>query len=283
MSKYICDKCEKSFSNLAHFNRHITGKHSCVKMNICATCNKYFKHKSSMCRHIKKCGAIIKTSSSPITNTVVNNNNNNTTNNLLNIAKVNIVKFGSENISHISDDMYKKILGRGVRAIEEFIECSHFDKTHPENHNIYITNIRNTYLVLYDGDKWIITQRDEKLEDIIYAKSDFLCRKFKELSNSMNPNDVFKFKKFMEIKDDQATIDLIKHELVLKFYNNRHVPAELRKQIDIENKIYMKKRASIIADTSLHNIDNLMCLLKNIPPGKMETIEEAIKNICISS
>jgi len=281
MSKYICDKCEKTFDNLTHFNRHITGKYLCLKSNICTICDKYFKHKSSMYRHIKKCGAIIKTSSAPITNTVVNNNN--TTNNLLNIAKVNIVKFGSENISHISDDMYKKILGRGVRAIEEFIECSHFDKTHPENHNIYITNIRNEYLVLYDGDKWIITQRDEKLEDIIYAKSDFLCRKFKELSNSMNPNDVFKFKKFMEIKDDQTTIDLIKHELVLKFYNNRHVPAELRKQIDIENKIYIKKRAGIIADNSLQDLDNLIYLLKNIPPGKMETIEEAIKNIYMSS
>ena len=138
--------------------------------------------------------------------------------------------------------MYRKILGRGVRAIEEFIECSHFDKTHPENHNIYITNIRNEYLVLYDGDKWIITQRNEKLEDIIYAKSDFLCRKFEELLGSMNQNDIFKFKKFMEIKDDQTTIDLIKDELVIKFYNNRHIPAELRKQTDIENKIYIKKR-----------------------------------------
>jgi hypothetical protein len=232
-----------------------------------------------MCRHIKKCKAIIKTPVINNSNTLNTLNTGNTTNNLLNIAKVNIVKFGSENISHISDDMYRKILGRGVRSIEAFIECSHFDVTHPENHNIYITNIRNEYLVLYDGDKWIITQRDEKLEDIIYAKSDFLCRKFEELSSSMHMNDVFKFKKFMEIKDDQETIDLIKHELVLKFYNNRHVPAELRKQKDIQNTICIKKRAGIIAKKKLQNFSNLVNLLKNIPQDKIGDIEEAIEEI----
>jgi hypothetical protein len=87
----------------------------------------------------------------------------------------------------------------------------------------------------------------------------------------------------MEIKDDQTTIDLIKDELVIKFYNNRHIPAELRKQTDIENKIYIKKRADIIANNSLQDLDNLVYLLRNIPPDKMETIEKAINAVYISS
>ena len=274
MVEYECDKCGKIFMNKTDRDRHCAMKYPCVKTNKCNTCGKYFTHRSALYRHIKKCKGNIAVKT---TNTIIDNRTN--TINNLNVAKVNVVKFGSENISYISDDIYKQILGRGIRAIEEFIEYSHFDRTHPKNHNIYITNIRNEYLVLYDGDKWTITRRDEKLEDIIYAKSDFLCRKFEELSESMHPNDVFKFKKYLAVKDDQVTINRIKDDLSIKLYNNRHIPMELRKQMDLENSMYIKKCADIAVINDLHDIGCIAELLKDIPRDKIKIVEEAIKAI----
>jgi hypothetical protein len=49
---------------------------------------------------------------------------------------VKVVKFGEENLSYISDDTFKKIIGRGFKSLEEFMNHVHFNKDHPENHNI---------------------------------------------------------------------------------------------------------------------------------------------------
>ena len=30
----------------------------------------------------------------------------------------------------------------------------HFNPDKPENHNIYISNLKNGYVMMYDGNKW---------------------------------------------------------------------------------------------------------------------------------
>jgi hypothetical protein len=187
---------------------------------------------------------------------MVNNINN------MRVDNVKVVKFGNENLSYISDDLYKHILGSGVRAIEEFIGHSHFNKKHPENHNLYIANIRDEYLVLYDGDKWTINRRDEKLDDIIYAKSDFLCRKFAELEASMNPRDVYKFKKYLEIKDEAHTLDRIKGDLTIRLYNERSLAIKIRRVAELENTILLKKCADLNIDKLLLNVKNVGALIE---------------------
>jgi len=187
---------------------------------------------------------------------MVNNINN------MKVDNVKVVKFGNENLSYISDDLYKHILGRGVGAIEEFIGHSHFNKKHPENHNLYIANMRDEYLVLYDGDKWTINRRDEKLDDIIYAKSDFLCRKFAELEASMNQRDVYKFKKYLEIKDDACTIDRIKGDLKIRLYNERSLALKIRRVMELEDTILLKKCADLNIDKLLLNVKNIDALIE---------------------
>ena len=110
---------------------------------------------------------------------------------------VKLVKFGNENLSYISDDLFKSILGRGFMAIEELVDHSHFHPDHPENHNIYIANIQTDYVVIYNGVKWTINKKEDVVEDIIYAKSDFFCVKFKEHLNQMIKTNV---KHFTNIK-----------------------------------------------------------------------------------
>jgi hypothetical protein len=164
-------------------------------------------------------------------------------------VNVNVVKFGDENLSYISDDLYKQILGRGLRAVEEFIEHSHFNKKHPENHNLYVANIRDEYLVLYDGDKWIITKRNEKLEDIIYAKSDYLYEKFKQLYGTMDTHAIQRFQNFLNLRDDIATMARIKEDLTIQLYNNRKLPQQMRRRMEILEDLELRRSIQ----TSLNN------------------------------
>ena len=52
-------------------------------------------------------------------------------------------------------------------CIPNLIKRIHFDPKKPENHNIYISNIKNKYVMIYDGIKWNLHNRDETIEGLI--------------------------------------------------------------------------------------------------------------------
>jgi hypothetical protein len=46
---------------------------------------------------------------------------------------------------------YKRILNKGFKSIQEYVNCIHFNSKKPENHNVYISNLRDNYILVYDG------------------------------------------------------------------------------------------------------------------------------------
>lgn len=242
-SGYRCKHCKKIFLNKNDYTRHMKRKIPCNKQigskqnasHVCPLCGKGFSlymglynHiKSSVCAKNKKDVSIDKALQSNVIN------NNSVQNNVDVDGDVKVVKFGNENLSYMTDDVFKQILGRGLRSVQEFIEHSNFHPDHPENHNIYIANIRDEYIVLFDGFKWSITDQDEKMEDIIYAKSDYLEVKFSELKDKMDPRDVLKFENFMKRRDDDDVMRKIKRELKMQFYNNRYLPQRQRRKMEL--------------------------------------------------
>jgi len=191
----------------------------------------------------------------------------------MNVDNVKLVKFGNENLSYISDDLFKSILGRGFKAVEELVDHSHFHPDHPENYNIYIANIRNDYVVIYDGKKWNINKKEDVFEDIIYAKSDFLCMKFKELINQMTETDIKKFRNFVDQRDEDATMNKIKGELKLQLYNNRSLPQKLKKQME-DNERDMQKSIKNKKSKQIENkkLQKAMNLMENLDDSKLDKL-----------
>jgi len=215
--------------------------------------------------------------------TNVNNGtiNNNTINNNMKVdGDMKLVKFGNENLSYISDDLFKSILGRGFKAVEELVDHSHFHPDHPENHNIYIADIKNNYVLLYDGLQWNIKDRDEAIEDLIYAKSDYLSVKFEELMHKLSPMDIKKFTNFtnfMKNRDNDIKMKMVKTDLKLMLYNNRHIPTALRKQLETN----MKKQKTIKykkSDDKGDNIENILSAIadENLTEEKIKQIEKLL-------
>ena len=294
MVKYECVKCNKQFDRKSNYNSHVKRKISCDKQIFngentnCKYCKKMFISYKSLHRHITKGSCKyynnnIKDKEDQISNTTniqnIDNSTNNTINNNMKVdGDMKLVKFGNENLSYISDDLFKSILGRGFKSVEELVDHSHFHPDHPENHNIYIANIKNDYVVIYDGKKWNINKKEDVFEDIIYAKSDFLCMKFKELMSQMDETDIKKFTNFINQRDEDKTMNKIKGELKLQLYNNRELPLKLRKQLENQER-EKQKRLGTKPRKNIKRLDKIMDMLENIDESSLEKMENLLNKV----
>ena len=288
MVEHICTKCNKIFTKKSSYNQHINRKTQCTEQigtidsdnNVCSVCNKEFNSYISLYKHVKRASCKKQTVVNNTQNINIdkqNINQNIDTQNNLNMDNVKVVKFGNEDISYISDDLFQSILGHGYKSVEEFVDHTHFNPDHPENHNIYIADIKNNYVLLYDGSQWNIKDRDEAIEDLIYAKSDYLSVKFDELMHKLSPMDIKKFTNFMKNRDNDLKMKMVKTDLQLMLYNNRHIPASLRKQLEAN----MKKQKTIKykkSDSKEDNIDSILAAIskENLTAAKIKQIEKLL-------
>jgi len=115
-----------------------------------------------------------------ITNNI--NSNNNITNTIINNPIIKLVNFGSEDLSKISHNIFiDTIKSQGIGLYNRAIDGIHFNKDHPENHNIYISDINRGKVMIYKNKKWIIDNWDNIFPDLLekvvqfgYDKEQFL-------------------------------------------------------------------------------------------------------------
>ena len=161
------------------------------------------------------------------------NNSNNTINVQNNIK---LLSYSDTDRSHLTDKDILKCLKHSNFCIPHLIEKVHFDVNKPENHNIYISNLKNKYIMLYDGTKWNCADRDEQISNLIDDNEGIIEYRIEEWIENGNryPEMMMKFNRYIEKKDNDKVINVIKDEIKLLLYNNRNVVnKELLKSIEI--------------------------------------------------
>tara|TARA_B100000902_G_scaffold399180_1_gene468833 strand:- start:226 stop:1245 length:1020 start_codon:yes stop_codon:yes gene_type:complete len=149
------------------------------------------------------------------------NNSNNTINVQNNIK---LLSYSDTDRSHITDKDILKCLSHSNFCIPHLIEKIHFDVNKPENHNVYISNLKNKYVMMYDGDKWKCKDRDEQIDSLIDDNQGVIEYKLEEWIENGNkyPEMMRKFNRYIEKKDNNVVINKIKDEIKLILYNNRY-------------------------------------------------------------
>ena len=100
-------------------------------------------------------------------NNKINNNSNNTINTNNNNI-INIVKFGTEKLQEIfTDKQMFNLIKNGGSCINESIKYIHFNDKKPEYKNIFITNLKDKYAYVFDGDTFIIKEKNEVLDELL--------------------------------------------------------------------------------------------------------------------
>lgn len=139
---------------------------------------------------------------------------------------IKILAYKNTDLSHLTDQDYLQCLNRSNMVIPNLIKKIHFNPKKPENHNIYISNIKNKYVMIYDGGKWNLHNQDETIDDLIDTNEVVIEQKLEEwLENGQEyPEIMKKFNRYLEKKEKDDVINKIKEEIKLILFNNRKAP-----------------------------------------------------------
>jgi len=151
--KYKCSNCSYETNIKCNYEKHLSKKKSCtiqIKDCSCPTCNKQFKHKTSVYKHIKKCSTnsihilskiqeletIINSQQNEINSLKKNTSNTTNIQNNENVNVFNINIYGHENKSILNHKEIVDILQKPGQWFTKYPKLLHFDSNYPENHNI---------------------------------------------------------------------------------------------------------------------------------------------------
>lgn len=176
-------------------------------------------------------------------NNTNNNNSHNTNNNNIQINnEIKLIGFGDEDLYSINDKVVKKLLNKGLNSVLETIRYTHFHKYNEHHHNVYVSNMKDVYAMIYSGnrDKWIIEQKKEVVNQLYNDKHLFLEDKYKQLYGELPPLTRKKFDKLLELSDDEDTVRIIKREILEMLYNEKDIPLRTRKKLEQIEKDNLK-------------------------------------------
>lgn len=142
-----------------------------------------------------------------------NRNCNNTTNN-----NIIIHAYGKEDISFLKDKDFLEMLNNSGTSVQTLVKKIHFNEEHPENKNVKITNKKQPYAKVYNGDKWLLKDKKETISDLVEDKMNILDSKFDELQDDMTPFKQERHIDFHENTSDEM-LDHVKKEVELSIIN----------------------------------------------------------------
>ena len=213
---FTCKYCEKGFSFRQSMNRHI--KYSCTKnkdedlkelvrlMNI------------QMENQRQELTKTIETQSKQIEKLMGKleiNGSFNTTNNTIN--HFTLLPYRETDVSHLTDQDYRYCIKRVNHCVKSMIEKVHFNPLKPENMNIYISNIKDKYIMVYDGANWNVANKKDEL-DRLYQEKEMMLEEWLD----SNPDEELKqkFMKYLDNKDNDECLNRIKEEIKMMIYNS---------------------------------------------------------------
>ena len=173
--------------------------------------------------HKKQIEELIKKAGIPTTNNITNNIQNN----------FKLLNYKETDTSHLTENDYVKCLEHYNFCVPHLIRKIHFNPKKPENHNIYISNLKNSYVMIYINNKWKVKNRDETISRMIDDKQIILEKKIQEWVESgiQYPKVMARFSRYIEKREENDVINAIKEDIKLMLYNNRNMIIENNKKL----------------------------------------------------
>jgi len=216
-SPFTCKYCEQKFKFKQSMYRHI--KYTCTKnkdedlkelvrlMNIQMEQQKqeFNKKIETQAKQIEKLMGKLEVGNT--FNTAIVNN-------------IQLLGYRQTDVSHLTDQDYRSCIKRVNHCVKSMIEKVHFNPLKPENMNIYISNIKEKYILVYDGANWNLANKKDEL-DRLYEEKEMMLEEWLD----SNPDEELKkkFMKYLDNKDNDECLNRIKEEIKLMMYNKQNM------------------------------------------------------------
>ena len=165
LNKFICDYCCKFYSTNSNLYKHLKICKEKKKSNEQNKITLLEKEKEELLKTVEK--LLIECSNKSNNSTINSNNSNNTNSNNTNNTII-INNYGDEDTKYITKEFIVNLLAnKPFKAIPEMIKHTHFNKEHPENQNIKITNKKEPYVKIMKDNKWEYQDRKNTITDLI--------------------------------------------------------------------------------------------------------------------
>jgi len=143
---------------------------------------------------------------------------NNTSNNTLNIQLLNHT---DTDYSHLTPKDYMNCISDCNHCVKTLIEKVHFNVDKPENMNIYLSNIKGKYLMIYKDNQWQIQDKKMQIDDL-YDYNEYVLEKWYDEYAEKYPSIIESFRKYLKNRDSDTMLNNIKEEILMMLYNKRN-------------------------------------------------------------
>lgn len=148
--------------------------------------------------------------------------NKNLNNNFSKTNEVKLVDFDDTDYNRISNKQYNFCLMKCNMCISLFIEHVHFNKKYPENMNIYISNLNNKYVMLYNDSKWQVVDRNEVIDNLI-DNIEVIFRNWLSSNDNLYCKAEQMFDKYLANQRSEKIFNRMKQRIILMLYNKRDI------------------------------------------------------------
>ena len=219
-SEYFCKYCNKRFSHSQSMYRHI--KYSCHKNNdedlkeLVRLMNLQMQqkdkelefHKTQNEKQQKQIDKLMdKLKVNHITHHTTHIQNN-----------IQLLSYKDTDVSHLTNKDFEQSIKKVNSCVKDMIEKIHFNPSKPENMNIYISNMKDKYIMVYEDGTWNIKHRNNEL-DTLYDMKEMLLEDW--LDKYGNEGLKQKFNKYLMNKTHEETLSMIKDDIKLMMYNKK--------------------------------------------------------------
>ena len=133
---------------------------------------------------------------------------------------IQLLAYKDTDISHLTEKDYSQCIKKVNYCVMKLIEKIHFNPNKPENMNIYISNMKDKYLMVYDGSNWNLANKKEEI-DKLYEEKEMILEEWLEMNKDKEMAD--KFLKYLNNKETDECINRIKEEIKLMMYNKKEL------------------------------------------------------------
>jgi hypothetical protein len=276
MTEYKCNSCDHIFVRKQHLDNHVNNNACRKKKFNCSYCDDTFTTSNSMYRHmkyncktkkkedIKKNGILERliilenenkhlkekvrnlecnkntSSSKNINNTINVEGDLNINNGIIN--NISLVGYGRDDLAKIDKADILRAIKDGYGSVVSLSKTVHFNPKYPEYQNIYISNMKDIYAMMFDGNKWTLTTKADLVEKIYQDKKDYIEENLEEFVASLLPSRKRALERWLDTDEEDDKIRKIKNDIKILLYNE--------KQLGIDSReLYESKIKSIKSGT----------------------------------